>query len=130
MRLEMEPDFEVVGEAGDGPSALDAALDTRPDVILMDVAMPGRDGIAVTRDLQDAAPECVVIVVSMQDDRATRSRAIAAGAVAFVAKQDIDAELTTAIRAAAAGTRPVRRLSGWIGDLPPTDDAQEEGQTV
>jgi DNA-binding NarL/FixJ family response regulator len=100
MRLEMEPDFEVVGEAGDGGTALPAVTEARPDVVLMDIEMPGKDGISITAELRTAAPGSAVVIVSMQDDPATRARAQVAGAVGFVGKHEIDSALTHAIRAA------------------------------
>ena len=101
MRLEMEPDFEVVGEASDGHRAVVAVRDADPDVVLMDVELPVMDGIQATAALRDAAPRCAVVMLSMHDDTVTRTRAREAGAVAFVAKHEMDSALTRAIRSAA-----------------------------
>lgn len=103
MRLGLEPDIDVVGEAADGEQALNAAGATHPQVVLMDVEMPGMDGIAATKRLCADNPSCAVVVLSLHDDLDTRARARAAGAVEFVAKHDIDHALTDAIRAAANG---------------------------
>jgi DNA-binding NarL/FixJ family response regulator len=102
MRLEMEDDFLVVGDASDGAAAIAKVAEERPDVVLMDVQMPDCDGIAVARKMRAAAPASAVIIVSMQDDAGTRARAFAAGAAGFVGKHEIDVALTTAIRNAAA----------------------------
>ena len=98
MRLEMEPGFDVVGEAGDGPTALAAIPGARPDVILMDIDMPGGDGIALTREVRSVAPGSAVVIVTMYDDADIRARAFAAGASGFVSKHEIDAALIDAIR--------------------------------
>jgi DNA-binding NarL/FixJ family response regulator len=109
MRLEMEPDLRVVGEAGDGCAALSAVQDLRPDVVLMDIDMPGKDGIAITAELLAATARCAVVIVSMHDDAATRARAFAAGAFDLVGKHEIDTALIDAIRRAGARLRCERR---------------------
>jgi pilus assembly protein CpaE len=103
MRLEMEPDFEIVGESGDGHGAVAAVQAVRPDVVLMDIELPGQDGIRATAELTATAPESAVVMVSMRDDPATRAEARAAGAAAFVGKHEIDFALTRAIRSVAGG---------------------------
>ena len=101
MRLGLESDICVVGEAADGSAAVDLASRLSPDVVLMDVNMPVMDGIAATRELATRAPGSAVVILSMHDDHDTADRALAAGAVAFIAKQQIDTALLAAIRAAA-----------------------------
>ena len=101
MRLGLESDISVVGEANDGCAAVDMATRLSPDVVLMDVNMPVMDGIAATRELATRAPGSAVVVLSMDDDHETADRALEAGAVAFVAKQHIDNALLAAIRKAA-----------------------------
>ena len=98
--LELEPDLEVVGEAGDGAAAVALARDCRPDVVIMDLAMPVLDGIAATAALHAALPTIAVIAHSLHDDAATRARARAAGASAFVPKHSLEGPLLAAIRAA------------------------------
>jgi DNA-binding NarL/FixJ family response regulator len=105
MRLSLEPDLAVVGEASDGERALEAAVSFSPDVILMDIEMPVMDGITATSRLATAAPASAVVMLSLHDDPDTRERAKAAGATGFVAKHEIDCALTDAIRAAAARPR-------------------------
>jgi DNA-binding NarL/FixJ family response regulator len=102
MRLALEPDLDVVGEADSGRAVLPLVAAVRPDVVLMDVAMPGQDGIATTAELAAGAPEVAVVVLSHYDDPGTVARALAAGARAFVAKHRIEAQLLTAIRHSAA----------------------------
>lgn len=86
MRLALESDVTVVGEAGDGAAALALAREQCPDVVVMDVEMPVMDGIAATVELRRLAPRIVVVTHSMHDDVATKQRSSAAGAAAFVAK--------------------------------------------
>lgn len=101
MRLTLEPDIEIVGEAADGRAALDVARDTLPDVVVMDVKMSGMDGIAATSLIRESVPACAIVMLSMHDGVADRQRARAAGACAFVAKHEADRRLVDAIRQAA-----------------------------
>jgi two-component system response regulator DesR len=101
MRLGMEPDIVVIGEAADGRAALDRVPEARPDVVLMDVNLPELDGISATARLREISPDCAVVMLSLRDDAETRARARQAGASGFVGKHDMDGALTTAIRAAA-----------------------------
>jgi DNA-binding NarL/FixJ family response regulator len=102
IRLVLEPDVEVVGEAGDGAGAISLAQSLRPDVILMDVRMPGMDGISTVRTLRAVAPESAAVILSLYDDARTRARAEEAGAAAFVAKHEVEETLLAAIRRAAS----------------------------
>lgn len=104
MRLALEPDIAVVGEAADGPSALRLAADLAPDAVIMDVGMPGMDGIEAAAAVRVAAPDTQVVILTVHDDPNTRRRAQMAGAAAFVVKQKCGGDLITAIRQA-VGTR-------------------------
>jgi DNA-binding NarL/FixJ family response regulator len=110
MRLALEPDIHVVGEAGDGSMAITLATRLQPDVVLMDIRMPVMDGIAATRSLARLVPGAAVVVLSMQDDRATEARALDAGAADFVAKHRMDDGLLTAIRRAVSGQEVIPGL--------------------
>lgn len=88
MRLELEPDLTVVGEAGDGIAAVKAAQAFDPDVIVTDVEMPKMDGITALEWLHEVRPSASAIVLSVYDDEDARARARAAGAKAFVGKQE------------------------------------------
>ena len=101
MRLHLEPDIQIVGEASTGREALKLALALSPDVVLMDVEMPEMDGIEATAALCRAVSQSAVVILSIHDDAQTRVRAQAAGAVAFVEKRGATDHLLTAIRLAA-----------------------------
>jgi two-component system response regulator DegU len=88
MRLALEPDFTIVGEAENGIEALKLAQAVQPDVVVMDVEMPEMDGITAAKGLQSMSPPVTVVMSSIHDDARTRSRAKAAGAAAFVGKQE------------------------------------------
>jgi len=101
MRLELEPDVLVIGEAADGATAVELARQLNPDVVLMDVEMPGMDGITATAAIRAATLRARVVILSLYDDALTQARANAAGAVAFVAKHCMEEPLLAAIRRAA-----------------------------
>jgi DNA-binding NarL/FixJ family response regulator len=101
MRLAMEADLSVLGEAADGHSALALALELRPDVVVMDLEMPGMDGITATAALGARCPGTAVVILSMHADQTTRLRALEAGAAAFVEKRASGPALLEAIRRAA-----------------------------
>ncbi|MEX2225424.1 MAG: response regulator transcription factor [Dehalococcoidia bacterium] len=101
MRLDLEAGIAVVGEAADGESAVSLARKLDPDVILMDVEMPGLDGIRATQQLRQDLPGCCIVVLTIHDDAATRARARDAGATAFISKHQIDSSLMDAIKSVA-----------------------------
>jgi two-component system, NarL family, response regulator LiaR len=99
--LRLEPDMQVIGEAANGVEALTLALRLRPDVIVMDARMPQMDGIAATRAIRAVLPDTPIIVLSMEDDLMTRTRALAAGATCFLSKFETLTALPATIRALA-----------------------------
>jgi DNA-binding NarL/FixJ family response regulator len=100
--LGAQPDLEVVGEAGDGAAALAEVARTQPDVVVMDIRMPGLDGLAATRELT-ARPGPRVLVLTTFDADENVYRALRAGASGFLLKGARPAELAEAIRIVAAG---------------------------
>ena len=110
--LESESDIEVVAEAADARNAVFEARAHRPDVILLDVVMPGRSGIEAIPDLLEESPESKVLVLSMQDDPAYVREAFGAGASGYVLKEAADAEVVAAVREVAAGERYVHPALG------------------
>jgi two-component system, NarL family, response regulator NreC len=112
MLLESEGDFEVVAEAGTADEAVRAARLEKPDVVLLDVVMPGRSGLDALAEVLDAAPDAKVLVLSMQDDPRYVREAFAAGASGYLLKEAADAELVAALRAVCAGGRYVHPTLG------------------
>jgi DNA-binding NarL/FixJ family response regulator len=101
MRLQLEPDIIVVGEAQSGAAAIRAAAELRPDVLVMDFEMPDMDGVEATRTLTAAGSNARVVMLSIHDTLSVRSAASAAGVRSFVAKHEPSERLMAAIRDAA-----------------------------
>jgi DNA-binding NarL/FixJ family response regulator len=101
--LDDEPDMKVVGEAGDGRDAIELAIRLKPQVVVMDYAMPGIDGVRATQELRKKAPECLVLMLSMHSDENYIRNAADAGARGYLLKNAVDIELPDAIRDIAAG---------------------------
>ena len=96
-------EFEVVGEAEDGESAVREAQLTQPDVVLMDVRMPGMDGVEATRRIRKSVPEVAVLVLTMYDEDATVFTAMQAGAQGYLLKGAEQEEIADAIKAVVRG---------------------------
>ncbi len=94
---------ELVGEAADGDEALRVVAETRPDVVIMDIHMPGLDGVSATRSIAADFPDVAVLVVSMLEDDASVFAAMRAGARGYLVKGDDPDELRRSIEAVAAG---------------------------
>ncbi|MGV0745245.1 response regulator [Mycolicibacterium sp. XJ870] len=103
MLCEATADLDVVGEAADGAQAVRSAAELAPDVILMDLRMPGVDGIVATRQVVSARPDAKVLVLTTFDDDDHLYPALAAGAVGFLVKDTSPAELVDTIRRTAEG---------------------------
>ncbi|TME80010.1 MAG: response regulator transcription factor [Chloroflexi bacterium] len=103
MILEAQPDLEVVGEAGDGSAAIDAVRTLRPDVVLMDIRMPGVDGIEATRRLTEAGAQSRIVILTTYDLDEYVFDALAAGASGFLLKHVPPEELVRGVRVAASG---------------------------
>ncbi len=101
--LSREPDIDVVGEAENGRQALDRIAELAPNVILMDISMPGLNGIDATRQMQERYPTVKVIVLSMHSGEEYVFQVLRAGASGYVLKQSDSIEVLTAIRAVLAG---------------------------
>jgi DNA-binding NarL/FixJ family response regulator len=103
MVLEQEPDIEVVGEASDGSEAVEKAVETAPDIVLMDVRMPKRGGIDACTSIKDAVPSTKIIMLTISDEEADLYDAIKAGAMGYLLKEISIEEVASAIRAVHGG---------------------------
>ena len=126
--LEVRPEIEVVGEAGDGDAALRRTADLRPDVVLMDLHMPVLDGIAATRRLRAEHPDVRVLALTTFDDDEDVFAALRAGALGYLLKDVSGDRLVEALLAAARGesvlqpsvaTRVLARFAQLSDDAPP-----------
>lgn len=107
--LSSEPDLEIVGEAADGREALTLCRRLRPDLALMDVRMPGMDGLAATREIKRQLPEISVLVLTVHDNEDYMLEAIRAGASGYVLKDAPGQELVTAIQKVLGGEASLSR---------------------
>jgi len=126
--ISAQPDMEVVGEAADGVNAERGILETKPDVVLMDLSMPGRGGLETIASVRQKRAMTRVLVLTVHDEPGYLRAALLAGALGYVVKNAAEAELLAAIRAVARGraftdvsivaSRIGRRADGFGG--PPT----------
>jgi DNA-binding NarL/FixJ family response regulator len=100
---EQQPDFEIVGEASDGREAVARARELRPDVVLMDVVMPGLNGLDATRQIRKETPETRVLALSMHTDKRYVLGMLEAGASGYLAKDSAFDEVARALRVVAGG---------------------------
>lgn len=101
--LEEEPDFQIMGEAGTGEEALKQVREQSPDVVLMDINMPGMGGLEATRRLLGANPKLKIIAISMYAEEPYPSRLLEAGAAGYLSKESAAEEVVSAVRQVAAG---------------------------
>jgi DNA-binding NarL/FixJ family response regulator len=123
--LRTNPGIDVVDEASDGEGAVRAAQEHRPDVVLMDVRMPGMDGVEATRRIRESTPECRVLILTMYDDDATVFTAMQAGAQGYLLKESEQDDIVRAIRGVVAGEAifgpgVAARVLGYFADPPRT----------
>jgi DNA-binding NarL/FixJ family response regulator len=115
--LEAQEDITVVGEAGDGAEGVEVALATHPDVVVMDLGMPRLDGVEAMRRLRVARSRARILVVTGADHAEVLSDVMAAGAVGFIAKDEVCARLPEAVRIASTGDRVVSPIvTDWLID--------------
>ncbi len=103
--LNAEPDLEVIAEASDGNDVLRLANELRPDIVLLDISMPGPGGIEVTRQLKESLPELRVLILTAHEDESMLREAVQVGAAGYIIKRAVESELINAIH------------SVWRGDL-------------
>jgi DNA-binding NarL/FixJ family response regulator len=101
--IDGQPDMSVVAEAGDGETAIRRTVTLKPDVVVMDISMPGMTGLVATRKLKLLQPDAAVVALTRHSDDAYLQELLRAGVSGYVLKQSAPAELLQAIRAVAAG---------------------------
>lgn len=101
--INAQDDMEVVGEAADGPAAVEGAVTLRPDVAVLDISMPGLNGIRVTEQILQTCPNLRVLALTVHEDRNYLRQLLAAGAVGYVLKRAAAEELILALRTVVAG---------------------------
>lgn len=129
-----EPDLEICGEAPDGEIAVKMCGEVAPDVVVMDLGLPGIDGVEATRQIHLAAPDVPVVVLTMHDDAPTVDRALRAGARAYVVKGAGFGRLCDAVRSACRGEAYLSPdVSGYVvngylqaGDGVPLSERERE----
>jgi DNA-binding NarL/FixJ family response regulator len=118
------PSLDVVGEAADGETAVRLTHEHRPDVVLMDVRMPGMDGVEATRQIRLQTPESRVLILTMYDDDATVFTAMKAGAQGYLLKESEQDDIVRAVHAVVAGEAifgpgVAARVLGYFTEPPP-----------
>ena len=130
-----EADIEVVGDAADGEQAVQLAAATQPDVVVLDISMPGTGGHSAARRIASESPSSRILVLTMHDDRAHLTSMLEAGVAGYVLKQSPQEELLRAVRAVGAGERFIdprlagavlRTSAGTSDETPPLSGREEE----
>lgn len=117
--LEDDPGIEVIGEAGDGNEAVELATRLKPQVVVMDFALPGMNGAMATRHIRKAVPSTEVLMLSMHEEPTYVRSALDAGARGYLLKNAVDLELIDAVKQVAAG---IEVLDPRLSKLPKSED--------
>ena len=123
--INTQPDMEVVGEAGDMSATLEKIIELSPDVVTLDLSMPGGDPVRLIEELAHRVPEARLLILTMHDDASMFRAVIGAGAAGYLVKSAADTELLTAIRAVAAGRSFVSLPGNANLKLPDSPGTQE-----
>jgi two-component system response regulator NreC len=131
MLLEAEPEFEVVSEAGNADEAARKVRGHHPQVLVLDLNMPGVSGLVILPRIREESPETQIVVLTMQNEPAFAREALQAGALGYVLKEAADAELVQAVRMAAAGEKYLQpelgaRLAAEPAESTPDDLSDRE----
>ncbi len=119
--IDAQPDMQVVAEASDGNSAIEHAHTLKPEVVVMDISMPGVNGLVATRTLRAQVPDTAIVILTRHGDDAYLQELLRAGAAGYVLKQSHADQLLQAVRAVAAGgqyldsTLTPRVTAGFVG---------------
>ena len=132
--LEQSGEFEVVGQAADGEEAVRVAAEVLPDIVVMDVMMPKKDGVEACREIMEAAPETRVVMLTASTEEDAVVEALAAGATGYLQKQTDGKRLLAALRGVVLGelhvpAEVVRRVFAYIRDAATPDPAEVAGLT-
>jgi two-component system response regulator NreC len=103
--LGSEPDIRIIAEVSNGPDAVSYAMRLEPDVVIMDLTMPGQDGIEATKEIVEKAPNVRVLVLTVHPEDESLVAAMSAGASGYLLKSDADREIATAVRSVSRGER-------------------------
>jgi two-component system, NarL family, response regulator NreC len=103
--LSSESDFDIIGEAGDGLATVDLVTRLQPDILVLDLLMPGINGLEVIRQLENRSPNTAIVIFSMLGNEAYVTEALSCGAKAYILKESPPEELVKAIREVIAGRR-------------------------
>lgn len=113
--LETKPGMQVVAEARNGDEVIQRAVEARPDIILMDITMPGMDGLEATRQVKAVCPDCLILALTVHEDKQYFMEMLAAGASGYITKQAAADELVAAIQSVAAGNVYLQpALARWL----------------
>jgi len=130
--LRMQEDMEVLGEAANGKEAIEKTVQLRPDIILMDIAMPGLGGIETTFEIKKLYPDIKILILSQHDDSEYIGRLIKAGVSGYILKHALGTDLLSAIRAVARGefylypSIASQVINGYLGKKEISDDIYEK----
>jgi DNA-binding NarL/FixJ family response regulator len=126
--VNVQPDMEVIGEAGDGAEACEKAQELQPDLVIMDIAMPGCSGAQATQHLKGTCPDVKVLALTLHEDEGYLRQLLQAGASGYILKRAAAEELTRAIRTVAAGgvyldpTMAGKVVGSYIGKPSPSGE--------
>lgn len=130
MLLDAEPDIEVVAEAGDVEAAARRTRAHRPEVLILDLNMPGPPSLPAIPEIREETPDTQIVVLTMQDDPAFAREALRAGALGYVLKEAADSELVEAVRMAAEGRTYLNpQLGARVAREPPRPEGPPGGLT-
>ena len=133
--LNARPDMQVVGEAGTGEDTVERATQLQPDILLLDIAMPGLNGLEVARRLRRTSPDMRIIVLTMYDDEAYLRQFLEIGVSGYVLKRAADTELVDAIRAVYRGDKFIypslmeRVIDSYLRQPRPSADSPQEADS-
>ncbi|MXW34632.1 MAG: response regulator transcription factor, partial [Chloroflexi bacterium] len=128
--LEQSGEFEVVGQAGDGEEAVRLAAEVSPDVVVMDVMMPRKDGVEACREIMESAPETRVVMLTVADEETAVVEAVAAGAAGYLRKETDRDRLLSTVRGVSRGelrlpAEVVRGVFAAVRDVAEAGDAAD-----